>query len=272
MSKLLVRNYYPTTVPIDGAEIRIRVSRMSASDFMAWAKRFDAVNDPPSERTLTVRDPAREDEQATRLVPRAWTDAETAAAEAIATIEADTPSPRTLEALPALQALIPSEPGDEVFVMPDAAVRTRRLAEMTPEQRTAWDAIDAADERRAAEFVVDTITRYIEVEPGEIDKEGADLVAPLTSGADLVRYFGGHAAALRELVAIVRVEHTLSTALKNDLRSARASRRSSAAADLEGAGIPGPTAAPVAPEASVGTVAAMASTGGASSGSMTTSN
>ena len=273
MSKLLVRNYYPATVQIDGADIKIRVHRLSATEFRAWAKAFDAVNDPPSERALTVRDPAREDEQAKQLVPRAWTEAETAAAEAIAQLEPFVIDMRIAAAMPALKALIPAEPGDEEFVMPDAEVRKRRLAEMTPEQRAAWDVLDAADEQRAADFIIDTISRYVTVEAGEIEQEGEDgTVTALTSGADVVRFFGGHASALRSLVGCVREENTLSTALKNALRSARDSRRSSDAADLDPVGAkPDAPVPPVESGDSAATADVTASIADAPSGSTETS-
>jgi hypothetical protein len=274
VSKLLVRNYYPATLPLDGEEIKIRVHRMSATEFREWARAHDRVVDPSSERSLTIRDPNREDEIAKRLVPRAWTDAETAAAEAIATLEAFIEiDVRMAASIAALKALIPAEPGDEVFVMTDAAVRKRRLDEMTSEARAAWDVVDARDEAFERDFIINTITHYVTVEKGEIDQEVDGAVVPLTEGADLVRFFGGHATALRHLVGAVREENTLSTALKNALRSARASRPSSGAAGLDPLGAtPAPPAPPVESEDSAAIEAATASTADAPSGSTVSSS
>ena len=258
MAKLSVSSHYPTTIPIDGVDIDFRIQRLTAAEFFAFSRQYEKVLDPPSERMLLVR---REDELAKRPVARQRTAKEQAAADALVTLREclktsahtfplhdDVSQSRDqvlLALLSEIEAALPAEPDsdDEVFVIPDSEIRTRRLAELSPIERAAWDGLDAEDEAFAASFIVETLTRYVQVAPDQIEADGV----PVTSGADLVRYFGGQGAALKALVRAVREENLLPSALKNALRSARDTRPSSSTPDREAPGSePGPTAASAA--------------------------
>ena len=270
MPKLSIQTYYPTTVALDGAEIDLRITRLAARDAFAFLKDFERAADPPSERSLIVR--VKDDELEKRPVPRPRTAKEQAAADALVTLrECLKTSTHTfplgddvahgrdqilLALLSEIEAALPEEAeGDEQFVLSDQVVRARRLDEMTPEQRAAWDVLDKADEQFATDFIVDTITNYVTAEPGQIEVDGQDI----TSGADLVRLFGAHAGALKAMVRAVRDENVLPSALKNAWRSARDSRRSSTTSDLDLSGqTPAATATAAAPEASAPPAAATA--------------
>jgi hypothetical protein len=249
MAKLSVQSYFETSVPIDGVEITVHVTRLAASDFFTWARDFDRVSDPVSERQLTIR--LTDEERAKRPVQRPRTAAEAAAADACVGLRellkgtGEDTERELLVHLTTIEAALPAEPDsdDEVHVLPDAEIRQRRLAEMTPEARARWDAQDQADEAFARTFIADTLTRFIALPAGEID--GPD--GPITTGEGVLRYFGGHTGALQALVRAVRDENVLPTALKNAWRSARASMPSSSTPDRDQPGpAPAKTAEPAA--------------------------
>ena len=271
MPKLSVQTYYPVTVPIDGEPIACRIARLSAREFFTFAKEFDRVSDPVSERKITIR--VTDEELAKHPVPRARTRAEDAAQEALEELRTGLAGLENGAVLTGLlthvEAALPPEPTSEEFVISDEEIRKRRLEEMTDVHRAAWEKTDAEDERFAASFIVDTVARYVTVEPGEIEVDDA----PLTSGADLVRVFGGQTAALKALVRAVREENVLPTALKNAWRSARATTPSSNTPDLAVPGTaPGKTAASAEPKGSAPAAAATADPSPGSSGATATSS
>jgi hypothetical protein len=270
MSKLSVTSYFPLTLPIDGTPVALRIARLTAREFFAFAKDYDRATDPVSERKLLLR---TAEELTKQPVPRERTAAEAAAAEALEALREGLQGLESGAALTGLlaplEALLPPEPTSEEFVVSDAEVRKRRLEEMGPDQKAAWEQQDADDERFAASFIVETITRWVQAEAGEIDVDGE----PLTAGADLVRVFGGQADVLKAMVRAVRDENLLPTPLKNAWRSARASKPSSSTPDRDQPGpAPVPTAPPADERASAPDAAAMGLPNPAPSGAIATSS
>jgi hypothetical protein len=151
--------------------------------------------------------------------------------------------------------------GDDgkTFVIPDDEIMRRRLAEMTPEDRATYEKADAA------------LTDYVTVEEGEIEITENGVPRWLTTGAELVEFFGARQAVLRNVLAEVYLQNTASDALKNVWRSRLGSGDSSLERDPEANGArPEPPVESVKSEGSAGSEAATASTAAISSGSTAT--
>jgi len=260
---LTVPSYYRTHTLIEQQRIEIQVARMTVGQASAFRRAYDTFSSAESVRLVSTRQPGEEMEQ--RLVPRALTSAEIAAAEALAAVE-DTGEPlaplpaEVRAAITACRALVPPEPTKEVFVIPDTEIRRRRLAEMTPEAREAFDALDAREDALGDAFLTDTITRYVTVPPGQIEERDPDTgeVRAVTTGADLVRIFAGQSAVLLDLVNVIRIENALPESAKKAWRSLFASSASSSAPATDPVGnAPAPTAIAAAPKGSANPEAAM---------------
>jgi hypothetical protein len=163
--------------------------------------------------------------------------------------------------------------GDDgkTFVIPDDEIMRRRLAEMTPEDRATYEKADAAAEDFAESFVKRALTDYVTVEEGEIEITENGVPRWLTTGAELVEFFGARQAVLRNVLAEVYLQNTASDALKNVWRSRLGSGDSSLERDPEANGArPEPPVESVKSEGSAGSEAATASTAAISSGSTAT--
>jgi hypothetical protein len=113
------------------------------------------------------------------------------------------------------------------FVIPLSAVMERRLAEMSTEERAKYDALDVQDEAFAQKFLVDSITAHVRVPEGEMvdeDEEGNEV--PVTTGAQLLKIYGGRGDVLRQLLTAIWTENTMSAAEKKVRRSLYALSRS----------------------------------------------
>lgn len=131
----------------------------------------------------------------------------------------------------ALVARLPD--GDEqekddtgAFKVSDERVLERRLVEMSDEERARYDAMDAAEETFAREFLRESISIYITVESGELfeEKDGKD--EPIINGVDLVRLYGARRDVLSALLNAIWSENTLSAHEKKALRSLSDLKRS----------------------------------------------
>lgn len=130
-------------------------------------------------------------------------------------------------------------PGDEqeqrdgAFVIPDATIHERRLAEMTEPERARFERWRDDTNAETNAFITDTISRYVRVAPGQIEIEEAGEAREITEGADLVRFYGSRLDVLLPVIEAVLVENSLSPSLKNAYRSGTGSRSSSAAPDSQ---------------------------------------
>lgn len=236
-----IRNYYTSKVPIDdgiegdavnaGTELPIRIRRFTVDQLKAFQKGFAQLTNPTSQRFI-YRKPDS-DEQAMRIVP--------------AKKSAD-----------GLRVLVAEH---QEHVIPAEEIERRRLEEMTPETRAAYDAASAADDEWMATFCKDAIEQHIWVPPGVTlrvigDDDSEEVV---TDGKGLVKAFGGNLSMLVRLTKAIHRENTLSPEAKKALRSLSALTASSPTPDdvaAIGGATPAATATPVAHAACVSSVGA----------------
>lgn len=138
---------------------------------------------------------------------------------------------------------------DEADVPMDE-VRRRRLAEMTPEELAAFEALEAADSAYAGTFCRDQIREHLWVDPRASVhiEDDAGVLTPLQTGDDLARIFAGNFEMLLALTRLVYEENTLGAEKKRRLRQRFASNGSSSTSEKAAPGpSPDATAAPAAP-------------------------
>lgn len=174
-------------------------------------------------------------------------------------------------------------PGDELarrpgadgaegeFVIPDHEIQSRRLSEMTAEDRAAWTQAHACDTAAAAEFLR-RAARYVHLEPGQVKAENPDgSLRDVTEAVDLLELFGSPALG-RAVIAAVWTENHLPSAAKNVFRSLLDSGGSSVGLDLGAAGsAPEATAANAGKRGSATSAGVMAAHATRPSGSKATS-
>lgn len=186
---LTIKSCFPSCVPIDGQLIKITVARMKVGEASAFRRAYHRLTAPESIRILSTRKPGEEQEK--RLVPRPPTAEENA------------------------------EPEAEVFLIPDAEIRRRRLAEMSPAEREAFDVLDAREDVENDAFIEKAIAQYVTVEAGQIEETNMATgdVTAVTTGADLVRIFSSRPSVLVDLVTVIRIENMLPESQKQLLRA-----------------------------------------------------
>jgi hypothetical protein len=173
-------------------EIKIKVKRFSVDEGTKFARDYNRSANPASLSMICRRD--SEDEQATKIVP--------------AVIRGD----RVIE------------PEREEFVIGNDEIAKRRLAEMDAETRARYDRLDAEEEKFSNDFIVDTLTNYVRVVPGQNitsvdDFENEDApVEEVKTGRDLARLFGGHPTVVRDLLRAVHLENSQDEQAKKVLR------------------------------------------------------
>lgn len=141
----------------------------------------------------------------------------------------------------------------EVFKVPDAEIRRRRILEMTPAELADFERMNADDEAFIAKFYAEAITEHLSVKPGvRVVFETEDgRETDIQTGADLVHAFAGNAEILATFAQVIRQENTLGPAEKKRLQSLSALSRSLRESSPTAAGDPPePTAANAATEAS----------------------
>lgn len=100
-------------------------------------------------------------------------------------------------------------------VVPLSVIATRRLAEMTDEQRAKYDKLDAEDEAFARAFLIRAVCEYITVPEGALEFDGV----PVLDGKGLLRVFGGRRDVLQQLLVAIYAENSMSAAEKKVQRS-----------------------------------------------------
>jgi len=106
-------------------------------------------------------------------------------------------------------------------IVSDEEVAQRRLAEMTPDVRSAYDQAVKDEQAFEAQFCAEAIAAHIWLPPGVTitvqNEDGTEIVA--RDGAGLVSAFCGNYAMLVRLVQAVYEENVLSPGLKKKSRS-----------------------------------------------------
>jgi hypothetical protein len=222
-----ILSYHPTKFPFtDAGLLRLHVKRQTVGEAAAFRREYEATKDRASARQVSTRMPG--EEQETRQATRDRTTAEQALADALSkvspvalTSEASSEHGQAVfEAIVAARRLVNEEPTGESFVIDDAAIRQRRLDEMTPETRSAWEALVRDEDAREAAFITDTIERFVTVEPDQIVAvDGTGKETSLTSGQELLSVFGANLGDMRALVQQVWIENNVSEERKKALRS-----------------------------------------------------
>ena len=262
--------------------IALQIRRMTPAEWQAFSKRLYRVDDPETLRILSVRKPGEEQER--RQVPRELTPWERLLVESVPAFqEAYHERKGWMETQPEWQPFVVaasnllgaaelcaiSKHQHEEWVIPDEAIRHRRRAEMTPEQRTAFDALDAQEDREAEAFLRDAFG-YVTIPGRQIVVEGEEgqPEVVITDGATFLQYFGARRDLVRQITALVHNCNTLAQAEKNDSRSPSGSLPSSTEPVKAPLGpTPETTAAGVAEPGSAGTEDVMALTAVSPSGS-----
>lgn len=149
------------------------------------------------------------------------------------------------------------------YRIPFDEIKRRRLAEMTPEGRAAYEAQLQIDQAECNSIATRAIADNMQIAPKfrdgaactvtYTDADGQTLTA--TSGADLAAMFGGNLAGLMTLAAVVHAENTWPPEKKRRSALLSGSSTGSPTTPPEAGETPVETAAPVAPAVSVAPVA-----------------
>lgn len=144
--------------------------------------------------------------------------------------------------------------------VPMSEVRRRRLVEMSPDERAAFEQADADDAAYAAEYCRTQMAANVSVSPSVslvMEDEDGNRRAVKT-GADLVAVFAGNLDMLLLFTRAIWEENTLNAEKKRALRRLSASSSSSASPAPSNGERPAAIAAPVAPPDSASAAAASA--------------
>ena len=132
--------------------------------------------------------------------------------------------------------------------------------------------VHAQEDLETDAFVRKQIEAYVTVEPNQITVDGREI----TSGKDLLDYFGSDTGLVMRLIQAIDAGSRLSASTGKASGSPSGSTRSSGASDASGPEAPGPTPEGTAPSAepadTTEPAAATAETAAPSSGSMATSS
>jgi hypothetical protein len=136
---------------------------------------------------------------------------------------------------PTLLRFVSRQPSEQqkdaegAYRIPFTEIIERRLQDMTPETREAYEAAVEADEEQARGFVVLVFERFVTV-AGGLTEEGDDGVErSVTTGLDLLRIFGARADVLRQVLQAVQRENSLDADQKKAWSSPPASSPGSTA-------------------------------------------
>ena len=134
-------------------------------------------------------------------------------------------------------------------VIPDAEIQRRRLEEMSPETRAAYDLASRADDEYMTTFCSEAIAAHVSVAPGctlKAQRPESNEEFEVKTGADLVAAFGGNLSMLVRLTRAIHQENTLSPEAKKVLRSLSGSTASlpTPSAETAAGATPAATAAP----------------------------
>lgn len=235
---ITIKNFYPHRFAIDPDDeqgelqtLPLRITRFTVDQGKDFNARRAKVLDPPHERAIFRKSEGDEQAKTMHLVGTG-------------------PNARDVE----------------IFLVSDDEIRRRRIEEMAPEARAVFLAQEADDQADEYDFLVDTLRRYVRVDPSvrvhfEIEDQAGEISRiELKTGEDLLKAFGGHRQQLTRLAAAVWAENNLSALEKKAWRSLSNSTRSSGPPPMGAPGArPDATVAPAGPEASAATAAVTAS-------------
>lgn len=267
-AKIRLQRGFKTSIAIEGHDIEIVVARFTREQFADFSRDYQRLRDLPSARPLSIR--TTEEERATTLKPAPLSDE---AAARHARIGAWLPDLSEVARADIEHLMREASPEPvEVFEVDAAEIRRRRLDEMTPEVREAWERQKDQDDAFVSQFIHEAISAYVTVAPGQIvveDVEGVER--DVTSGEELARYFVGQPFLLGQIAGAIFAENTVPESLKNEWRSRSGSPASSGERDQVASGpTPVPIAANVESVASVQIVDATVSSESSPSGSTET--
>lgn len=265
-----VRATFPSSIRIDGREIRLSVKRLDVAEYSAFARGRQRIAEPESERRTLVRRlpdefervaPGADDVQAQEAQARELAALEQQASDLLAHtpgLESQAIADTLLQVLRFAAGVLKRVTPEDRYRVSDELVRERRIAEMTPAEAAAYREVVAEEERYLAEFVIDVISRYVAPAPRQFEIEEDDgSITEVVTGAQLVRIFASRPRVLRGLLDTVWYENTLTDALKNVWRSGSGSTPSSSTRAQEAGGpTPEPPVADAVSEASAPIAAA----------------
>jgi hypothetical protein len=145
------------------------------------------------------------------------------------------------------------------YVIADSVIYERRRDELDPAALAAYRTADEDDEHFSKVFMQAAIEQYISAPEGQIVD---DEDRPVTTGAQLVRFFCARGDVLRTLVVAIYAANSMSADLKKVLRSQSAFAASLSEPSKEAPGTrPATAAASATTAASADSAAATASSG-----------
>lgn len=146
---------------------------------------------------------------------------------------------------------------EKAFVISDAEIRERRVSEMSVETRARYEQLLAEDQAAEIALLTLALTDFVRVVPGQITAHVGDQEIDVTTGAQLLEFFGSRVDVLFRIVAALRARSLVSDDQKNGFGSPSTSRPSSRERDQTVTGdVPAPIAAPVSTMGSVTPAAA----------------
>lgn len=259
-----IRSYHPTTVEIDGQTLQVRIGRFSVGNLSEYSRLETAMSESREDRLLLVR---RTPEELERITP---TEADTdehgallARAEGLeARATTDGKDAFLLEVFSFVRSVVERLKPTERYRIPDDEIRRRRNQDLTPEQRVELAQYRQEEQDAYEAFLTFCIRDFVTIAPGQFEFEDEDSgdVTPITTGAQVLQFFGGRADLLRQLLHAVRRENLSTAEEKKAWRSRSASTRSSVARGPEADGpTPDGAATPAGTEDSAPSAAATAS-------------
>lgn len=135
--------------------------------------------------------------------------------------------------------------------VPMGEVRRRRLVEMTPDERAAFDALEQHETARNLAFCCEQIRQHVTIDPSVrlVVQDDAGDPRTIRTGGEIVEVFAGNLSVLLELVGAIAAENVLSAEKKRAWRARSASSSSSTPPATPPGDVPAATAAPAAPSA-----------------------
>lgn len=205
-----LKTYYEHSIPLDdgddaSASIPLRIRRFSVVQLQEFQRGFSRVMSPEAQRFIYRK--ADGDEQQMRDIP--------------ANVGAN--------------GVVLSQ-AKSVHLIPDEEITRRRMSELSPAEREAFDAASQEDDDFMASFCSEAISKHVSLPPDVtlklIQDDGSEVV--VRDGSGLVAAFGGNLSMLLRLTRLIHRENTLTPEAKKHLRSLSVSTASSP--QLEGDG------------------------------------
>lgn len=133
---------------------------------------------------------------------------------------------------------------DEDGLKPEQ-IAAKRYGALSVEERRQLEAEEIAENDRSNEFAIESICKYVTLEPEQVYDE--DAGRSITTGEEIVAHFGSRPDVLRDVVAEIFLVNRLSEADKKKLQLLRASMRTSSATAAATGNAPAPTAGSAEP-------------------------